>query len=87
MGYNHILLYVCSEMFWLALTHYHLSSQAIENSSFKTVEAMAQQVASTTLQGVEFDEVIVRVEKPSAMAFVGYSGVEIRRVRRDFHQP
>ncbi|PGG98503.1 dihydroneopterin aldolase [Blastomyces parvus] len=56
---------------------------AIENSSFKTVEAMAQLVAKLAIEGTNFDEVTVCVEKPSAMAFVGYSGVEITRTRRD----
>ncbi|OAX84151.1 dihydroneopterin aldolase [Emergomyces africanus] len=58
-------------------------AEAIENSSFKTVEAMAQQAAKTAIQYTNFDEVTVRVEKPSAMAFVEYSGIEIVRTRRD----
>ncbi|KLJ11451.1 hypothetical protein EMPG_09756 [Blastomyces silverae] len=58
-------------------------TDAIENSSFQTVEAMAQLVAKTAIQGTSFDEVTVCVEKPSAMAFVGYSGIEITRTRRD----
>ncbi|OJD18097.1 dihydroneopterin aldolase [Emergomyces pasteurianus Ep9510] len=59
-------------------------ADAIENSSFKTVEAMAQQAAKTAIEYTNFDEVTVRVEKPSAMAYVEYSGIEIARTRRDF---
>lgn len=44
---------------------------------------MAQQVAKTAIQYTPFDEVTVCVEKPSAMAFVEYSGIEITRTRRD----
>ncbi|KGM92664.1 dihydroneopterin aldolase [Paracoccidioides brasiliensis Pb18] len=55
----------------------------IEKSSFKTVEALAQQIANTAMQYTDFNEVTVCVEKPSAIAFVEYSGIEITRTRGD----
>ncbi|PGH01231.1 dihydroneopterin aldolase [Helicocarpus griseus UAMH5409] len=56
----------------------------IEESSFKTVESLAQQIAQTAVQLSGFEEVTASVEKPSAMPFVEYSGIEITRTKADF---
>ncbi|KAK2809611.1 hypothetical protein FQN50_003668 [Emmonsiellopsis sp. PD_5] len=59
-------------------------ANGVEESSFKTVEAMAQQIAETALRLSGYDMVTVTVEKPSAMHFVEYSGVEITRTKDSF---
>ncbi|KAK2749278.1 hypothetical protein FQN55_003600 [Onygenales sp. PD_40] len=59
-------------------------ANGVEESSFKTVEAMAQQIAETGLRLSGYDMVTVTVEKPSAMHFVEYSGVEITRTKNSF---
>lgn len=56
--------------------------EAVEPSSFQTLEALAAMVARTVLEGVVVREVKVGVEKPSALASVEGAGVEIWRDRR-----
>lgn len=53
----------------------------IENSSFGTVEALAQQVADLTLSHLAGSSVRVSVSKPSAITFATDSGVCITRTR------
>ena len=56
--------------------------EVVEASSFKTLEALAALVAKTVLEGFAGPRVMVRVEKPSALAFVEGAGVEIVRDRQ-----
>ncbi|KAJ5648288.1 hypothetical protein N7490_004660 [Penicillium lividum] len=59
-------------------------AEQVDDSTFQTVEALATLVAS--IATVEFgnERVTVRVEKPSALAFVQRSGVEITRSKAFF---
>jgi FolB domain-containing protein len=53
----------------------------VENSRFYLVEAVAETVAGTCLEHPAVVEVLVRVEKPSALRFARSAGVEIIRRR------
>lgn len=53
----------------------------MEASSFETLEALAAQICAMLLETFPFPEVTVSIEKPSALAFVEFSGVEITRTR------
>ena len=55
---------------------------AVESSSFQTLEALAAHVARYCLEYFPFPQVTVGIEKPSALAFVEGAGVEITRDRR-----
>ena len=50
-----------------------------ENSRFYLVEALAEAVAGICLEHPAVSEVLVRVEKPSALRFAKSVGVEITR--------
>ena len=52
-----------------------------ERSQFHLVEAMAQAIADICLGHPSVQEVTVRVEKPGALRFARYVGVEINRKR------
>ncbi|WEW55047.1 hypothetical protein PRK78_000475 [Emydomyces testavorans] len=54
-------------------------AEAVDASSFKTVEALATMVARIITIDFEFSEVTVKIDKLSALAFVEHSGVEITR--------
>lgn len=58
--------------------------QQVESTSFQTVEALATFVARIVTVDFANERVTVLVEKPSAMAFVGRSGVEITRSQAFF---
>lgn len=58
-----------------------MRSQVIEVSSFRTLEALAALIAETILKVSGFPKVVVKVEKPSALAAVEGAGVEIERDR------
>ncbi|EEQ27840.1 hypothetical protein McanMca71_000333 [Microsporum canis] len=59
-------------------------AESVDKTSYKTVEALATHAARIVLVQFELDEVTVRVEKPSAMAFVAFSGLEITRTASFF---
>ncbi|EEP82482.1 predicted protein [Uncinocarpus reesii 1704] len=54
-------------------------ADAVDASAFKTVEALATEVARIVIVDFHFAELTVRAEKPSALAFVEHSGVEMTR--------
>jgi FolB domain-containing protein len=53
-----------------------------ENSHFFTIEALAESLAEICLTSPAVSEVLMRVEKPSALRFARSVGVEIIRKRR-----
>ncbi|EFQ98199.1 hypothetical protein MGYG_01235 [Nannizzia gypsea CBS 118893] len=59
-------------------------AESIDKTSYETVEALATHAAKIVLVQFQLDEVAVRVEKPSAMAFVAFSGLEITRTASFF---
>ncbi|KAF3491510.1 uncharacterized protein GIQ15_01027 [Arthroderma uncinatum] len=59
-------------------------AESIDTTSYETVEALATHAAKVVITQFEIEEVTVRVEKPSAMAFVAYSGLEITRTASFF---
>ncbi|KAL2912186.1 trifunctional dihydropteroate synthetase [Polyrhizophydium stewartii] len=56
-------------------------SRLVEDSSFKTVEALVMRIAALLIQTCFVPKVTVRVEKPSALVFAASAGVEITRTR------
>jgi FolB domain-containing protein len=56
----------------------------VEESSYKTVEALATAIARICVVDHGAERVIVRVEKPGALRFARSVGVEIERERADF---
>lgn len=54
----------------------------VEGSDYQLVEALAEAVAGVCLEDRRVQQVVVRVEKPSALRFARSVGVEITRVRR-----
>lgn len=58
--------------------------KSVDKTSYETVEALATHAAKIVLVEFPLDEVTVRVEKPSAMAFVAFSGLEITRAASFF---
>lgn len=61
-----------------------LTLQRVEETSFQTVEALATFIARIVTVDFANERVTVRVDKPSAMAFVGRSGVEVTRSQAFF---
>ncbi|KAK2750970.1 serine/threonine protein kinase psk1 [Myotisia sp. PD_48] len=59
-------------------------AEAVDASSFQTVEALAVFAAKRAIVTFGMKEITVRVEKPSALAFVAFSGIEITRTATDF---
>ncbi|KAJ5539919.1 hypothetical protein N7513_008251 [Penicillium frequentans] len=59
-------------------------AERVDNTTFKTVEALATLVASIATLEFGNERVTVKVEKPSALAFVQRSGVEITRSKAFF---
>jgi dihydroneopterin aldolase/2-amino-4-hydroxy-6-hydroxymethyldihydropteridine diphosphokinase/dihydropteroate synthase/2-amino-4-hydroxy-6-hydroxymethyldihydropteridine diphosphokinase/dihydropteroate synthase len=59
------------------------ASSFIENSNYKTIEMMAEDLSSVILNQCNVEKVLVRIEKPSALMFAKTAGVEI--VRRKSH--
>jgi FolB domain-containing protein len=55
----------------------------VENSRYYLVEALAEAIAAICLEHPEIAQVMVRVEKPSALRFAKSVGVEITRSRKD----
>ncbi len=55
--------------------------EAVENSQFRLVEALAQDIADLCLEYPPVEEVQVTVEKPSALRFARSVGAEITRRR------
>jgi FolB domain-containing protein len=53
----------------------------VEGSHYHLVEALAEAVAGICLEHAAVAEVVVRVEKPSALRFARSVGVEITRAR------
>jgi dihydroneopterin aldolase len=62
-----------------------LSSQAIESSSFLTLEAFATRVAQVACWTQEIERVTVVAEKPCALVSAEASGVRISRARSYFY--
>lgn len=58
--------------------------QKVDQTDFKSVEALATFVARIVTVEFGNESVTVKVEKPSALAFVQRSGVEITRSRAFF---
>jgi dihydroneopterin aldolase len=58
----------------------------VEETSFQTVEALATFVARISTIDYANERVKVRVEKPSALAFVEGSGVEVTRSQAFFEK-
>jgi FolB domain-containing protein len=54
---------------------------AAEHSQFYTVEALAEALAEICLTSPPVSQVLVKVEKPSALRFARSAGVEITRKR------
>ena len=46
---------------------------------FETLEALATLIAKTALEGFPVPQIVVNIEKPSALTFVDGAGVEIVR--------
>ncbi|KAJ1652256.1 trifunctional dihydropteroate synthetase [Dispira simplex] len=57
-------------------------SEYVEQSSFKTVEALASAVARVSILKCCVENITVQVEKPSALSFAEGAGVEITRTRQ-----
>jgi D-erythro-7,8-dihydroneopterin triphosphate epimerase len=55
----------------------------VEKSRYYLVEALAETIAAICLEYPAIAQVIVRVEKPSALRFAKSVGVEITRSRKD----
>ena len=53
--------------------------QAVESSSFGTLEALAGFIAQIALEGYPIPQITVSIEKPSALIYVDGAGVEIVR--------
>ncbi|KAE8138077.1 Dihydroneopterin aldolase-domain-containing protein [Aspergillus pseudotamarii] len=61
-------------------------AERVEETTFQTVEALATFVARIVTVEFANERVTVRVEKPSALAFVGRSGIEITRSQAFFER-
>ncbi|KAL4764305.1 dihydroneopterin aldolase [Aspergillus foveolatus] len=61
-------------------------AERVEETSFQTVEALATFVARIVTVDYANERVTVRVEKPSALAFVEASGVEVTRSQAFFER-
>ncbi|KAI9298581.1 Dihydropteroate synthase [Neoconidiobolus thromboides FSU 785] len=61
-------------------------SKMIEESKFKTVEALATSIARITIVNCNYPKVTVRVEKPSALRFAAAAAAEITRDASFFEQ-
>ncbi|KAL4906122.1 hypothetical protein BDW74DRAFT_177150 [Aspergillus multicolor] len=61
-------------------------AERVEETSFQTVEALATFVARIVTVNYANERVTVRVEKPSALAFVEASGVEVTRSQAFFER-
>ncbi|KND04741.1 dihydropteroate synthase [Spizellomyces punctatus DAOM BR117] len=59
-------------------------SQYVEQTDYKTVEALATSVAKLMIEQCHVPKVTIRVEKPSAIVFAAAAGVEITRDRAFF---
>ncbi|EER26524.1 dihydroneopterin aldolase family protein [Coccidioides posadasii C735 delta SOWgp] len=60
------------------------AAEFVDSSSFETVEALATEVARLVIIDFGWGEVTVKVDKPSALAFVEHSGVEMTRTASFF---
>ena len=56
----------------------------VENSNFKTVEALVECVSHVVLQFDHILQVVTRVEKPNAITFANGVGVQVTRTPKDF---
>ncbi|CAG8528057.1 12958_t:CDS:2 [Ambispora leptoticha] len=61
-------------------------SKYIEESNFKTIEALATAVARIAIVECHVEKISVRAEKPGALTFANSAGVEIIKRKSDFHQ-
>jgi dihydroneopterin aldolase len=78
--HNHLLISTVRPWFHDLI----LGLQKVDETTFQTVEALATFVARIVTVDFGNERVTVRVEKPSAMAFVQRSGVEITRTQEFF---
>ncbi|CAG8584868.1 11842_t:CDS:2 [Acaulospora morrowiae] len=54
-------------------------SEHVEESSYKTVEAISTSITRIAITQCDVEKITVRVEKPSALTFVESAGIEITR--------
>ncbi|KAI9208723.1 Dihydropteroate synthase-like protein [Polychytrium aggregatum] len=59
-------------------------SRYVEESKFKTVEALVLSIAKICVETCHIPKVTVRVEKPSALVFASGAGIQITRDRSSF---
>ncbi|KAJ2523797.1 trifunctional dihydropteroate synthetase [Coemansia sp. RSA 2049] len=59
-------------------------SELVEQSSYRTVEALVTSIARTAVKVCKVPKITVRVEKPSAITFAACTGAEITRTADDF---
>ncbi|KAJ2352780.1 trifunctional dihydropteroate synthetase [Coemansia erecta] len=59
-------------------------SEMVEQTSYRTLEALATAIARTAIKQCKVPKITVRVEKPSAVVFAACSGIEITRTIDDF---
>jgi dihydroneopterin aldolase/2-amino-4-hydroxy-6-hydroxymethyldihydropteridine diphosphokinase/dihydropteroate synthase/2-amino-4-hydroxy-6-hydroxymethyldihydropteridine diphosphokinase/dihydropteroate synthase len=57
----------------------------VEQSNYKTIEMMANDVANVVMYQCNVYKVTVKIEKPSALMFADTAGVEVTRKIPDFH--
>ncbi|CAG8466430.1 1008_t:CDS:2 [Ambispora gerdemannii] len=62
-------------------------SKCVEESNYKTIEALAAAVAKVAIVECHVNKISVRAEKPSALTLANSAGVEITRSRADFYLP
>ncbi|KAL7752988.1 trifunctional dihydropteroate synthetase [Sorochytrium milnesiophthora] len=63
-----------------------LVEEYVQESSFKTVEALCHHVARLCIERCNVSKVTVRIEKPSALVFAKTAGVEVTRDREWLRQ-
>ena len=80
---NHAFL-VSPSPYSLLISLFFFLPQRVEETSFQTVEALATFIARIATVDFANERVTVMVEKPSALAFVETSGVEITRTQSFF---
>ncbi|KAJ1900294.1 trifunctional dihydropteroate synthetase [Coemansia sp. IMI 209127] len=59
-------------------------SELVEQSSYRTVEALVTSIARAAVKTCKVPKITVRVEKPSAITFAACTGAEITRTADDF---
>ena len=60
-----------------------MALELVEASSYRTIEALAGCLAEACLCKFQIGRVIVRIEKPNALSFADYAGIEVDRRRSE----